>query len=54
MFTALKVFTTILVLSMMLIVWYFMNGQSMKDKATVVGFSFMEIVYLLSLICIWG
>lgn len=54
MFTAIKVFTTILVFGMMAVIWFFLMNAELKDRATVIGFSFMELVYVLSLICIWG
>ena len=54
MFTAVKIFTTVLILAMTAVVWFFLMNAELKDRATVVGFSFMELVYVLSLICIWG
>ena len=50
----LKVVTTALICIMMLIISWFCKGFTRKrDKANVVGFGFMEIVYILSLICMW-
>ena len=46
----LKVITTVLISFMMLIIFWFAKGK--KDKPTIVGFGFMEIVYILRLICI--
>lgn len=49
---ALKIVTTVLIVIMMLIVLFFANGMTWeKDKASIIGFGFMEIVYELSLIC---
>ena len=45
----LKVVTTVLITFMMLIIFWFAKGK--KDKPTIIGFGFMEIVYILSLIC---
>lgn len=54
MFT-LKIVTTVLIGILMLIVLFFVNGMIWeKDKASIIGFGFMEIVYALSLICIWA
>ena len=47
----LKVVTTALICIMMLIIFWFAKGK--KDKPTIIGFGFMEIVYILSLICMW-
>lgn len=47
----LKVITTVLIALMMLIILWFVKGK--KDKPTIIGFGFMEIVYILSLICMW-
>ena len=48
----LKVITTVLVAFMILIVFWFAKGK--KDKPTIIGFGFMEVVYILSLICMWS
>ena len=45
----LRVITTVLIAFMMLIIFWFAKGQ--KDKPTIVGFGFMEIVYILSIVC---
>ena len=47
----LKVITTVLIVFMMLIIFWCVKGK--KDKPTIVGFGFVEIVYILSLICMW-
>ena len=47
----LKVITTVLIAFMILNVFWFAKGK--KDKPTIIGFGFMEIVYILSLICMW-
>ena len=49
---ALKVITTVLIAFMMLIIFCFAKGK--KDKPTIIGFGFMESVYILSLICMWA
>lgn len=51
----LKVITTVLILFLMLTILLFSRGLHWKrDKATIIGFGFMEIVYILSLICMWA
>ena len=52
MFGVLKVITTLGIVLMATFVAYFLSRS--KDKASVYGFGFMELVYVLSLICIWG
>ena len=50
----LKVVTSVLIAFMMLFILIFSRGLHLKrDKATIIGFGFMEIVYMLSLICMW-
>lgn len=49
-----KIITTVLIVFMIFIIaWFGRNFTWERDKASVIGFGFMEIVYLLSLICIW-
>lgn len=51
----LKVVTTVLIIILMLIFLFFTKGMYLeKDKASIIGFGFMEIVYFLSLICMWA
>ena len=51
----LKIVTTALICIMMLIILWFCQGFTWKrDKANVIGFGFMEIVYILILICMWA
>lgn len=51
---ALKNVTTAFICIMMLIILWFCQGLTWKrDKANVIGFGFIELVYLLSLTCIW-
>lgn len=51
---ALKIVTTTLICLMILIISWFWSGFTWKkDKANVIGFGFMELVYFLSLICMW-
>lgn len=50
----LRVITTICIAFLIMIIYYFSKGFKWKrDKASMVGFGFMELVYVLSLICIW-
>lgn len=51
-----KTITTILIIFFMSVIIFFMNGitgSEKENKATVVGFTMMQITYLLSLISIW-
>lgn len=54
MFLAFKIFTTVLVFTMMAVIWFFLMNVELKDRATIAGFSFMELVYIFALVCIWG
>lgn len=54
MMLSLRIFTTLCIVSLMMIVFYFLMNVEIKDKGTIFGFSFMEMVYILSLVCIWG
>lgn len=45
--------TTFICIMMLIILWFCQGFTWKKDKPSVIGFGFMEIVYLLSLICIW-
>lgn len=50
----LKIITTTLICIMMLIISWFCKDLSWKrDKASVIGFTFMETTYLLSVFCMW-
>ncbi len=52
---ALKIVTTVFVGLLMLMILLFARGLYwQKDKATIIGFSFMEAVYVFSLICMWA
>ena len=52
---ALKIVTTTLICIMILIILWFCKDFTWKrDKANVVGFGFMEVVYILSLVCMWA
>lgn len=52
---ALKIVTTIFIAMMYLIILWFSKGLTWKrDKASVIGFGFMEMVYIFSLICMWA
>lgn len=51
---AFKIMTTTFDIIMMCIICFFMRGISWKkDKASIIGFSAMQILYLLNLFCMW-
>lgn len=51
----LKIITTVFIVILMSMVLLFTRGLTWKrDKPSLVGFGIMEIVYLLSLICMWA
>lgn len=51
---SLKVVTTLrIVLMVLIIVWSGKEYRWERDKSNMIGFVFIELVYLLSLICIW-
>lgn len=51
----LKIITTTLIVSFMLLILFFLRGLTWKkNDASIIGFEIMELIYLLSLICIWG
>lgn len=50
----LRVATTVLIMLFMLIIGWFLLSTKVSDKASVVGFSAMEITYIMALICVWG
>ena len=51
---AFKVVTTTLNIIMMGILFFFMREFSWhREKETVIGFSAMQILYLMNLFCIW-
>lgn len=51
---AFKIVTTTLNIIMMGIIFFFMRGTSWEeDKASVAGFSFMQILYLMNMFCMW-
>ena len=50
-----KIITTVWICTMMLIILWSCKGLTWKkDKSSIIGFSFMEIVYIFSLICMWN
>ena len=54
---ALKIIATILNIAYFLIVLFFsreLNWQSKDDKASILGFGFMMITNMLSILCFWG
>lgn len=51
---ALKIVTTVFVVMLMLIILSFSKGMKWKkDKAAIIGFGYMQISYILCLICMW-
>lgn len=51
---ALRTITTVCIMLLVVIIHHFSKRFTWKrDKASMVGFGFMELVYVLSLICIW-
>lgn len=54
---ALKIIATILNIAYFLIVLFFsreLNWQSKGDKASILGFGFMMVTNMLSILCFWG
>lgn len=52
---AFKIVTTTLNVLIMGIIFFFMHGLSWKkDNASVIGFSAMQILYLMNIFCMWG
>ena len=52
----LRIITTVLIILLMLMIFYFMKDykwKHKKDHASIIGFSFMQLVYFLSLVCMW-
>lgn len=51
---AFKIVTTTLDIFMICIIFFFMRGLKWEKEAnTVIGFSIMQILYLMNLFCIW-
>lgn len=51
---AFKIVTTTLNIIMMSIIFFFMRGLKCKDdKISMVGFSAMQILYLINMVCMW-
>lgn len=51
---ALKIVTTTLNIIMMSIIFFFMRGLKWKDdKESVIGFSAVQILYLMNIFCMW-
>ncbi len=51
---AFKIVTTTINILVMGIIFFFMNGiEWKKDRETVIGFSVIEILYLMNIICMW-
>lgn len=52
---ALKIVITTLNIIMMCIVFFFMRSSSWeRDKPAIIGFSAMQILYLMNLFCMWS
>lgn len=50
----LKIVTTVLIALLMLVTFFFIRTLDYKtNKASVIGFGIMEMVYALSLFCMW-
>ena len=50
----LKIITTVLIVMLMLVIMFFMRSiDSKAQKASVVGFGIMEIVYGMAILCMW-
>lgn len=51
---AFKIVTTTLNIIMMVIVFFFMRGSTWeKDKASSIGFSVIQILYMMNIFCMW-
>lgn len=51
---AFKIVTTTLnILIMAIILWFMSSLDWKKHKASIIGFSFMQIVYLMNMFCMW-
>lgn len=52
----LKIITTVLIILLMLVIMSFMKDykwKHKKDHASIIGFSIMQLVYFLALVCMW-
>ena len=50
----LKIITSVFIEIMLLTIYSYSEGLCWeKDKTSIIGFGFMEIIYALSLICMW-
>ena len=50
----LKIMTTVLIAILMLVIMFFMRGIDCKEqKESAYGFGFMQMVYALSILCMW-
>ena len=51
---AFKIVTTTFDIIMMCIVFFFMRSSSWeRDKSAIIGFSAMQILYLMNVFCMW-
>ncbi len=51
---AFKIVTTTLnILIMVIILWFMSSLDWKKHKSSIIGFSFMQIVYLMNMFCMW-
>ena len=49
-----RVVTTTLMVMMMVVIGWFALNTKVKEKATLIGFGVMEIIYIMALVCMWG
>ena len=50
----LKIVTTVLIALLMLVIFFFARTLDGKEhKASVIGFGIVEMVYALSILCMW-
>lgn len=50
----LKIITTVINVIMMSVIFFFMRSITWeKDKYSVIGFTGMQILYILNMICMW-
>ena len=50
----LKIVTTVFIVFLMLMIaMFFMKSTWQRNKASIIGFGFMEVVYVLGVVCMW-
>ena len=50
---AFRVVTTTLITIMMLVIGWFLFNTKIKNKASLIGFTAMEIIYFMAIIAMW-